>query len=106
MFCGVAGSAEEFAFVDGGGSAVCPVLDMVDITVSGFCPTPFALAVSVSGGDGSALCWGPYPGFASDVEDFAFGSENDAGYRTVTGDHTEQVDTEDVSGFGFVESSG
>ena len=67
VFCGVAGSAEEFAFVDGGGSSVCPVVDMVDVAVSGWCPAAFALTVAVSGGDGPSLCWGPHSCFPAYV---------------------------------------
>lgn len=54
----------------------------------------------------SSLCWAPHPGFASYVQYFGVGAEDDAGDGTVTGDHAEGVDVDDFTGFGFVEASG
>jgi hypothetical protein len=67
VLLGVAGSVVEVAFVDCGGAAVCPVVLVVDVVVSGFGLAAWSLAVAVAGGDGFALCGPPDSGFAADV---------------------------------------
>ena len=106
MFDGVAGPAEQFAFVDGGLPPVCPMLQMMDIAVSGFGPTSGTLTVPVAGDDRPALRRTPDPGFPADVEDFSSGTEDDPGERTVTSGHSKGVDVDDRPVLCFVETTG
>ena len=106
VFEGVAGSAVELAFADGGFASVCPMVDMVDVAVFGWGVTAFPLAVAVAGDDRPALCGAPYSGFPADVEDLGVGSDDDPGDAGVAGDHAEGVDVDDLPVPCFVESSG
>jgi hypothetical protein len=106
VLLGVAGSAEEGAFVDVGFSVVCPVVGVVDVAVPGCCVTAWPLAMSVAGDDGFALGAAPHPGFAADVEDFSLGADDDAGEGTVAGGHAEGVDVDDDTVDGLVETAG
>jgi hypothetical protein len=82
------------------------MVDVVDVTMSGFGPASWSLAVSVAGGDGPALAGTPHSGFPSHIQDFGVGSVDDAGYGTVTGDHPQSGDVDDYAVFGFVKATG
>ena len=99
---GVVVSAEETEVFETGFASVGPGDDVVDVTPSGFAFTAFPYTVTVSGDDGSAETGGDDPGFASYVEEFGFGAENDSAYRCVAGELADCFNVENMTVLGFV----
>src|SRR5436190_12594813 len=80
----VGGPAQGDASVEVGGAAVAPGVAVVDVQDGAVAAFEGALVV-VAVADGAALRPVPFAGLAADVEDFAFGSGDDAHDLGVTG---------------------
>ena len=73
------------------------MVDVVDVTPLRSDLAAGPGAVTVTGDDGPSLRRGPHPGLAPDIKDFGVGTEHDPADRTVTSQHAEGVDIEDVA---------
>lgn len=98
-------AAEETKVFEHGFSAICPGHNVVDVTPTWFASTPFSDTVTVPCNDRPTQPGRDHPGFATHIKKFRFGSEHDPGNRSVAGELADGFHVENMTVFGFMEST-